>query len=56
MALNLIPKRKIVSKKNSDTVEQTLKTLVTTERVDERNLGFFDYRLRIPCGVDKYDS
>lgn len=51
----LIPKRKIYSKKNSDTIESTLKTQSILERVDERNLGFFDYRLRIPVGTDKYD-
>jgi len=56
--MNLVPKRKVYSKKSTDTVE-TIQTTITNEvlnQVDKRNLGYFDYRLRIPVGVDKYDA
>ena len=55
--MNLVPKRKIYSKGMTDTVE-TISTTITNEvvnEVDRRNIGYFDYRLRIPVGADKYD-
>jgi hypothetical protein len=57
--MNLIAKRKLpvaaTTQGELDTIETTIKQTIETDR-DVRNLGFFDYRLRIPCGVDKYDS
>ena len=56
--MNLYPKRKIITLSSSQGELETIQTTITNEvlnQVDKRNLGFFDYRLRIPVGTDKYD-
>lgn len=56
--MTLTPKRKILTKSNSDSLD-ALSTTITNEivnEVDRRNLGYFDFRLRIPVGENKYDS
>lgn len=61
MAINLIPKRKIEDLFPENTKTQSITTFTktihdeTTNQVDVRNIGKFDYRLRIPVGTDKYD-
>jgi hypothetical protein len=57
--MNLIPYRKLedILGENTNTI-QTIKTTVNNEitnQVDVRNIGKFDYRLRIPVGTDRYD-
>ena len=56
--MNLVPKRKLISDNNMDTIETIETTIKQTieNDVDRRNLGYFDYRLRIPVGTDKYDA
>jgi hypothetical protein len=53
--MNLVPKRKIFSKGVTDTIETTTITNELVNEVDRRSLGYFNSRLRIPVGTDKYD-
>ena len=56
--MNLVPKRKVISQYTQDTLDTIQNTITNqvTNQVDKRNLGYFDYRLRIPVGTDKYDK
>lgn len=54
----LVAKRKIkptATQGELDTIETTIQNTVESS-VDRRNLGFFDYRLRIPVGENKFDA
>ena len=53
----LTPKRKtykLAAEKEIDTIVKKTREEITN-KVDTRNLGYFDYRLRIPVGTDCYD-
>lgn len=55
--LILTPKRKtykLAAEKEIDTIVKKTREEITN-KVDTRNLGYFDYRLRIPVGTDCYD-
>ncbi len=57
--MNLVPKRKVIinaqSQDQIETLETTIRQTIEND-VDRRNLGYFDYRLRIPVGIDKYEK
>jgi hypothetical protein len=56
--MNLIAKRKLSinwTQGELETIETTVQSTIEND-VDRRSLGFFDYRLRVPVGTDKYDK
>ena len=57
--MNLVPKRKLQAlfpekSKEIVTLKKTFRDEIINQ-VDVRNIGKFDYRLKIPVGVDHYD-
>lgn len=55
--MTLVPKRKVYNLANEKEINTIIKKTreEITNKVDTRNLGSFDYRLRIPVGTDMYD-
>lgn len=57
--MNLVPKRKIQAlfpdkSKEIVTLRKTFRDEIINQ-VDVRNIGRFDYRLKVPVGTDKFD-
>ena len=52
----LVPKRKVytlANEKEINTIVKKTREEILTKQ-DVRNIGYFDYRLRVPVGTDMY--